>query len=177
MIITLFDEIVDLLTRMRHVHRSQWWLRAVMAGSGLITITTLWLLLPAWPFAVAVSTSLLVAVALPRGHVVTVWCVFVVVWSVAAGPGAPWWYVPVALGCVGVHWAACACTLGPRVATVSPGVWRAAAKPLPYAVAGIVLSTVLATTIGQLTLPGSLILVALCMMILVAGSAFALWPR
>lgn len=177
MIINLFDEIVDLLTRMRQYQSSQWWLRGIMMLSGLIAMVPLWGLFPAWPLLVVVGATLLLSLMLPRGHVVTAWCVLILVWSVAAGPSAPWWYVPVALGCVGVHWSAGACTLSPRIATVQPGVWRAASQPIKYAVAGTLLSAALATAISQLALPGSLVLVALSVMILVAGSAVVLWPR
>lgn len=175
--VNVIDDIADLLERFRRYHRSQWLLRGLILVSGLVALLPLWVLSPAVLLAILTLVALVLALFFPRGHVVTVFLVLTMVWAAWAGPTAPWVYGIVALGSVTCHWAAGACALGPSFAEIDPAVWKSAARPLVYAVGAVVAAVLVATLLGLIALPGSLVLVILSVIALVVGGGFVLWPR
>ena len=174
--ITVIDDVADLLERFRRYTREQWLLRGLIVLSGLVALVPLWVLIHAIVLAVPALAALLLTAILPRGHVATVFLGLVVIWALVAGTAPPWVYAIVALGCLGVHWAAGACAIGPSFAEVDRNVWRGLTMPAVWAVGGIVVAVVVASLAGLVTLPSSLVLVVLTFGILVVGAAIVLTP-
>ena len=175
--ITVIDDVADLLERFRRYTREQWLLRAAIVLSGLVALVPLWVLMQAIVLAVPAVAGLLLTALLPRGHVATVFLGVVVLWALIAGSAPVWVYAIIALGCLGVHWAAGACAIGPSFAEVDPAVWRGLAVPAVWAVGGIAAAVVIALLADLVTLPPSLVLVVLTLGILVVGAAVVLTPR
>lgn len=173
----VIDDVADLLERFRRWNRAQWVLRGVMLAGAVVSLLTLWLASPSWLLAIFAGIALLISLLFPRGHVVTIFLLLLVVWAAWAAPVAPWVYGIVAVGAVTTHWAAGACAVGPSFAEVDPAVWKRFAKPLVYAVAVVVAAVVVATLLGLVELPGSLVLVILSVIALIVGAGIVLWPR
>lgn len=174
--LTFIDDLADLLERFRRYTREQWLLRGLIVLAGVVAMVPLWLQMHAILLAVPALAALLLTAILPRGHVATVFLGLLLVWALFAGPAPPWWYLVVALGWLGVHWAAGACAVGPSFADVDPAVWRGLAVPAVWAAIGIVVATVLAVVAELVTLPSSLVLVVLTVGILIVGAAIVLTP-
>jgi hypothetical protein len=147
-----------------------------MVLAGVVAMLPLWLILPALLIAVPALVVLVLSALLPRGHLATVFVGVVVLWAVICGPNPPWLYGIVALGCLGVHWAGVASSVGPSFAVVDRSVWRGLAVPAWIAVGGIVVTAVIASLLGLVTLPGSLVLVVLTIAIVLVAAVAVLWP-
>lgn len=174
--LTLIDDIADLIERFRRYSVAQWRLRGLVLVSGLVALLPLWLQGPSVVWTVLTLAALVLTIVLPRGHVATVFLALVVLWALIGGPAPAWSYAIVAVGCVGVHWAAGATSVGPSFAVVDPAVWRGLAVPALWALGGIVVATVIAVLADLVTLPPSLVLVVLTLGLLVVGAAVVLSP-
>lgn len=172
----LVDDIADVVERYRRHTRQHWLLRAGVLGAGLVTMLPLWLRQPSPVLGVLALLLLLLTAIFPRGHVATVFCLWAGIGALFASSMTPGEYGVVALGCLGVHWAAGASTVGPAFAPVEPEVWRGLATPVIWAGAGVLVTLGLVIGASLFTLPSSLMLVALTVGILVVVAAVVLWP-
>lgn len=170
------EDITEFLERFRYYTRAQWTLRGLLVLSGLVALLPLWILVPTPLLGVPSLLALVLSALLPRGHVPTIFCVLVVIWALVVGAVGVGWLLPVTLGCLGVHWAGAATAVGPSFAPVDPAVWRKLAVPLVISAAAVPVAAVVVALLGLVTLPGSLVLVALAIGILLAAAAVALWP-